>query len=82
MSSQEKPGSGTNPVVMERLIRLEEADRDFDLEFWERVGCEGRFEAMVAMLCDSLKLGREENPEERNAGPPRLQRSVERVEWR
>lgn len=67
---------------MERLVRLEDADRDFDLEYWGRVGCEGRFEALVAMLCDSLKLGGEANREEPNADPPRLQRSVERVQWR
>ncbi len=82
MPSKQEPESGTKRVVMERLVRLEDADREFDLEYWDRVGCEGRFEALVAMLCDSLKLGGEENREERNADPPRLQRSVERVEWR
>ncbi len=82
MPSKQEPESGTKRVVMERLVRLEDADREFDLEYWDRVGCEGRFEAIVAMLCDSLKLRGEENREERNADPPRLQRSVERVEWR
>ena len=82
MPSREEPDDTREPVVMERLVRLEDADREFDLEFWDRVGCEGRFEAIVAMLCDSLKLGGNENREERNADPPRLQRSVERVEWR
>lgn len=75
LSSPQEPHDTREPVVMERLVRLEDADREFDLEYWDRVGCEGRFEAIVAMLCDSLKL-------ERNADPPRLQKSVERVEWR
>ena len=25
-------------VVMERLVRLEDADRSFDIEFWQRQG--------------------------------------------
>ncbi len=82
LSSPQEPHGTREPVVMERLVRLEDADREFDLEYWDRVGCEGRFEAIVAMLCDSLKLRGDEDPEERNADPPRLQRSVERVEWR
>ena len=82
MTLPQKPDAGREPVVMERLVRLEDADREFDVQYWERVGCEGRFEALVAMLCDSLRLGGEENGEERNADPPRLQRSVERVQWR
>ncbi len=32
-------------MVMARLIPLTEAGREFDREFWARVGAEGRFEA-------------------------------------
>jgi hypothetical protein len=37
-------------VVMTRLVPLREADRSFDLEFWRRVGAEGRFAAMWEMV--------------------------------
>jgi hypothetical protein len=61
------------PVVMERLVRLGEAGRSFDLEFWERVGAEGRFEAVWAMVKDMHRL------KGHDADPARLQRSVEGV---
>jgi len=63
-------------VVMARLVKLEEADRSFDLDFWERVGAEGRLEALWEMVREALML------RGINADPPRLQRSVERVQWR
>ena len=63
-------------VVMARLVKLEKADRSFDLGFWERVGAEGRFEALWAMVREALMLRGVD------ADPPRLQRSVERVQWR
>jgi len=61
---------------MARLSRIEEADRSFDLEFWEKVGPEGRIEAMMDLVRDALRLRGEDGD------IPRLQRSVERVEWR
>lgn len=66
----------TGPVIMERLVRLEDADREFDIEFWRRVGSEGRLSALGDLLRNALLLKGEDGD------PPRLQRSVERVERR
>ena len=39
-------------VSMERLVRLKDQDRSFDLTFWKRVGVTGRFEAAWHMVCE------------------------------
>ena len=40
-----------HPLVMERLTRLEDADRSFDIEFWQRLGdaaiCAAAWEMVV-----------------------------------
>ncbi len=36
----------TNRVRMARLVLRRDAGREFDVEFWRRVGAEGRFAAM------------------------------------
>lgn len=55
---------------MARLVRREEQDRSFDLEFWRRVGDVGRFAAAWQMV-NELRLIRGIRGEQ-----PRLQRSV------
>jgi hypothetical protein len=61
---------------MDRLVRLQDADRSFDLEFWDRIGPEGRLKAMWEMVLDAIRL--------RGGGDlePGLQRTAERVERR
>ena len=42
------------PVRMNRKIPLHEADRSFDIEFWRRVGPNGRLNAMWGLVLDYL----------------------------
>ncbi|MDM8009191.1 MAG: hypothetical protein QUV05_23870 [Phycisphaerae bacterium] len=61
------------PVVMARLVSLKDADRSFDIEFWRRVGVEGRWRAMREMVKEVYRMRGEDVPE------LRLQRSVQHV---
>ena len=62
---------------MVRILRNgEKDDGEFDLEFWERAGAEGRWDAVMEMLV-MPELMRGHDPV-----PPRLDRSVWRVERR
>jgi hypothetical protein len=62
------------PVRMARLIRATEMDRSFDLEFWEKVGAEGRFSAAWEMVLEVNAIrGKERNE-------PRLRRSVQNIQ--
>jgi hypothetical protein len=70
-------GNAKKPIVMARVVRLEDADRSFDLEFWERVGPEGRLKAMGDLVLHYLRLKGIPGTE---TGEPELQRSVERVQ--
>ncbi len=61
-------------VIMSRVVgREEHADRSFDLEFWEKVGAEGRFAAAWQMVKE-VQLMRGQSGE-----LPRMQRNVARV---
>lgn len=42
-------------VVMARLVRLKDQDRSFDLEFWSRIGTQGKFVAAWEMVCNLAK---------------------------
>ena len=55
---------------MARKISWNQQDRSFDLEFWGKVGAEGRYAAAWQMVCE-LPLWKG-----KHAGQPRLQRSV------
>jgi len=55
---------------MARLVRLRDADRSFDLEFWRRVGAEGRFAAAWQMVKEVAVIRGGDGHQ------PRLQRSV------
>lgn len=62
------------PVRMVRVLRhSSKDDGSFDLEFWRRVGPEGRFAAAWEMTSEVRTLRGED------ADQPRLQRSVLRL---
>lgn len=64
-------------MVMSRVLRPgERDDGSFDLEFWRRVGPEGRFAAMWEMVGEAAAFRGSDGSQ------PRLQRSVLRVERR
>lgn len=57
-------------VVMAKITTWDQHDRSFDLEFWEKVGSEGKFVAAWQMVCEApLWKGK-------HASQSRLQRSV------
>ena len=59
--------------VMERKVRLDQMDRSFDVEYWQRLGPEAIFEAAWDLVVQAWKMkGRD--PDEL-----RLQRSVEAI---
>jgi hypothetical protein len=60
--------------VMERFGDLKDADRSFDIEFWQRQGAEAIFDAAWE-LAEFYHLDRGMRPDEL-----RLQRSVEHFE--
>jgi hypothetical protein len=61
-------------VVMSRVLRAGQADDgSFDIEFWQRVGAEGIFEAAADQVREVSLLRGED------AAEPRLQRSVVRI---
>jgi hypothetical protein len=47
LMSKQKPR-----VIMSRLIKREDMDRSFDIQFWKRVGVQGKFEAAWDMVCE------------------------------
>lgn len=60
---------------MARIVDLKHADRSFDLEFWRKVGPEGRFSAAWGMVKDYyLARGNDISQQ-------RLQKSVQNIEW-
>ena len=54
---------------MSRLVKLEDADDSFDIEFWNKVGVQGKLEAAWQMVCDLVNWNPKYAPE------PRLRRS-------
>jgi len=63
-------------VIMERLVPLKKAGRDFDLKFWKKIGTYGKFEAAWQMVCDLPNW----NP--RYGTQQRLRRSVASLKLR
>lgn len=59
------------PGNMARLVRLQDADRSFDYEFWQNLSAEDRFAAMWQLVIDMRILRGEDEVE------PRLLRHVE-----
>ena len=65
-------------VRMARVLRNgARDDGTFDIEFWRRVGAEGRFAAAWEMVREADAIRGVQS-----AGEPRLQRSVLRIERR
>ena len=62
------------PGSMARMVRLEEMDRSFDTEFWQKQGPEAIFAAAWQMVVDAAAWGGQDESE------LRLQRSVERIQ--
>ena len=61
-------------VIMSRVLRNHQKDDgSFDLEFWRKVGAEGRFAAAWEMVLEAAAFRGQDG------GQPRLQRSVTRV---
>ena len=61
-------------VATARVLRPgQRDDGSFDLEFWQRVGAEGRFAACWEMVSEVSAF------REKDGSQPRLQRSVLRV---
>ncbi len=61
---------------MARLGRISDDSRAFDLEFWARVGAEGRFSAAWEMVAETT------NMRGLNGDQLRLQRTVCRIQRR
>ena len=55
MSNQTLPESKSR-LVMARLTRLDEADRSFDIEFWQRLGDDAIFAAAWEMVVFANKF--------------------------
>jgi hypothetical protein len=65
---------GKHDFVMERKVQLDQMDRSFDVEYWQRLGPEAIFEAAWEMVVQAWKVkGRDPNE-------LRLQRSVEAIQ--
>lgn len=73
MLAREQMEPAAPRVVMARRVRLGEDDGRFDLEFWQRVGAEGRFAAAWDAVVDLVRMGKLDERE------LRLQRSTARL---
>ena len=54
--STQRSNNVEQPVVMARLVRLEDADRSFDVEFWQRLGDGAIFAAAWDMVIFAHKF--------------------------
>jgi hypothetical protein len=68
------PAASREGFVMERFGRIEDADRSFDFDYWQRLGDAAIFQAAWE-LAEFHHLDRGMRPDEL-----RLQRSLERFE--
>jgi len=76
-NSQEKKDNSRfkrKRVVMTRRVLLLEMDRSFDLEFWDKVGVEGRWEAAWEMTAEVQRI------RGKSGNQSRLQRSVQNIQ--
>jgi hypothetical protein len=64
------------PGARARLVRLKEADRSFDDEFWQNLSGEERLGAVWQLVVDMRILRGEDEVE------PRLLRHVQNIEYR
>jgi hypothetical protein len=61
-------------LVMERLTRLEDADRSFDIEFWQRLGDAAIFAAAWEMVVFANEF------KGRDAGELTFQRTLKKIQ--
>ena len=61
-------------VFMSKLVSLNKMDRSFDLEFWDKVGVQGRFQALWQMVLEAEAI--------KGKNVPPLQRSVQNIKRR
>jgi len=63
-----------DPFVMERKGKLEDLDRSFDIQYWQRLGSAAIFSAAWEMVVQAWQL------KGRSVSELRLQRTVERLQ--
>ena len=74
MNAKERAEERRNrPGAMARLVKLKDADRSFDYEFWQNLSAEERFAAMWQLVIDMRILRGEDEAE------PRLLRHVQNI---
>lgn len=74
MEQRTKTDTDRSNFVMERLSRVDEQDRSFDIEFWQRQDSNARFSAAWELVVFAhQRKGRDESE-------LRLQRTVESIE--
>ena len=61
-------------VIMSKWGSLNKMDRSFDLEFWDKVGVQGRFQALWQMVLEAEAI--------KGKNVPPLQRSVQNIKRR
>lgn len=66
MNAKERAEERRNrPGAMARLVKLKDADRSFDYEFWQNLSAEERFAAMWQLVIDMRILRGEDEAEPR-----------------
>src|SRR5438552_15326843 len=71
-----KSGNPSPPLIMERLGKLNQSDRSFDVEFWQRQGSTAIFAAAWEMVVEAYRWKKKSDSE------LAFQRTVERFEQR
>jgi hypothetical protein len=70
----ELPTESKAPLIMARLTRLEDADRKFDIEFWQKLGDSAIFAAAWEMVVFAHRF------KGRNAGELAFQRTLTKTQ--
>ena len=76
MVGMDPNGSERPPRAMERMGKLSESDRSFDIEFWQRQGSTAIFAAAWEMVVETYRWKKKSDSE------LPFQRTVERFEQR
>lgn len=62
------------PFIAERIVKISQADDDWDIKFWQKAGVNARFSAAWEMLEEFYKI------RGKSGIKFRLQRSVENIQ--
>jgi hypothetical protein len=73
MGMMNRREDASTPFVMERVGKVSESDRSFDIEFWQRQGSSAIFAAAWEMVLEAYRWKHGSEPEFQ------FQRSVERI---